>query len=104
MSLSFSLVCRETKRKIRVGQGHHVPVYERVKVQRLEDRGPRYVDGREIGARLQMNTFYYGEPETMDRLHHFLNEHMGKQLEFVCNEYDLSILDEGWEEFEDPHP
>lgn len=73
MSQTFSLVCKETKRSIWIGQGHGV-----------------------------MSVFYSGMPETMERLKRFLNAHAGKQLEFVCNDRTGFITDDGWEEFENP--
>lgn len=69
MSQTFSLVCRETNLGVWIGQG----------------RG-------------SMTSLYTGEPATMERLKRFLNSHIGKQLEFVCDDHS----DQEWEEFEDP--
>lgn len=54
MSNTFSLICRETKSTLWIGQGNGV-----------------------------MTTFYTGNAEIMERLHRFLCAHMGKQLEVV---------------------
>jgi len=60
MSLTFSILCRETNKYLWIGQGH-------------------------CG---EMTNFYTGEPATMERLRRFLNEHKGKHLEFICNDHD----------------
>ena len=62
MSETFYLVCHETKQRMWIGQGWG-----------------------------QMTSFYTGEPETMQRLHDFLNAHIGKPLEFVCLDRDDRI-------------
>lgn len=73
MSQTFSLICRETKQKIWIGQGWG-----------------------------EMTGFYTGEPETMARLRRFLNATRGKALEFVMNDQTDEIYEDGWQEFEAP--
>lgn len=60
MSQTFSLVCRETKCRVWLGQGWG-----------------------------KMETLYSGKQLTMEALKQFLNDHIGKQLEFVCDEADF---------------
>jgi hypothetical protein len=59
MSSSFSLVCRETKQKIWIGQGFG-----------------------------KAESLYSGEPQTMANLRLFLNEHANKPIEFVNTDFD----------------
>jgi len=79
MSLSFSLICQETKQKLCVGQGHHFfePPYAPV-----------------------METFYSGEKDTMEKLHRFLQATQGKALMLVCDEHAAYINEDDWREFE----
>jgi hypothetical protein len=78
MSLTFHLICPQTKQKLWVGQGHH---YE-------ETNPPNQP---------VMDTFYSGEPKTMELLHRFLKATQGKELMLVCDEWRDDIAD--WEEF-----
>lgn len=57
MSCTWALVCHTTRQKIWIGQGNS-----------------------------EMEGFYTGEPETMERLRCFLNETQGKPLEFICED------------------
>lgn len=66
MSLSFSLVCDETRQRIWIGQGHHDPEQDYEPV---------------------MDTLYSGEAKTMEALRRFLNETRGKPLRFVVDDY-----------------
>lgn len=61
MSQTFSIVCKEEKLKIWVGQGNE-----------------------------EMSTFHSGEPDTMKRLGRFLEATRGKRLILECDDYDLS--------------
>lgn len=56
MSETYSLICKETKKRIWIGQGR-------------QNKG--------------MGTLYSGMTEVMEELIHFLNDHIGKQLQFV---------------------
>lgn len=71
MSQTFSLVCRETKQVIWVGQGH---------------------EGK-------MTNFYTGNPRVMDRLGDFLRATAGKNIVLVCNDLDSDHYD--YEDFDD---
>lgn len=62
MSETFYLVCHETKQRIWIGQGWET-----------------------------MTSFYTADPEVMERLQHFLNDHIGRPLEFVCLDHDDRI-------------
>lgn len=57
MSQTYSIVCRETKQKVWIGQGWG-----------------------------EMTSLYSGEQDTMERLRKFLNETKSKTLEFVCDD------------------
>jgi hypothetical protein len=72
MSQTFSLVCKEAKLKIWIGQGW--------------------------GA---MTNFYSGMPEVMQRLGRFLEATRGKQLQLICNDREDDDFEE-CEEFEEP--
>jgi hypothetical protein len=74
MSETFSLVCRETKQMIWVGQGARA-----------------------------MTNFYSGQPEVMRRLGRFLEATRGKELVLLCNDTEGAELID-YEEFEDPEP
>lgn len=63
MSQTFSLICRETNKRLWVGQGW--------------------------GA---MESFYTA-PEHRDRVTRFLNEHVGKTLQFVCDDTSEEVHD-----------
>lgn len=71
MSQTWSLVCHETKKMIWIGQG--------------------------TGS--SMSCFYTGEPNTMERLRQFLNEHKNKNLMFLCDDTDEDCMD--YEEYLD---
>jgi hypothetical protein len=74
MSQTFSLVCKEAKLKIWVGQGWRT-----------------------------MDTFYSGMPDVMQRLGRFLEVTRGKQLALLCDDMQGSQF-EDCVEFEDPDP
>ena len=57
MSQTFYLVCHETKKRIWIGQGWG-----------------------------EMTTLYTGEKVTMESLRQFLNDHMYKNIQFVCSD------------------
>jgi hypothetical protein len=63
MSQAFSIVCRETRQRVRIGQGWG-----------------------------SMTTLHFGAPRTMQRLTDFLNATRGKPLEFVCNDLEDDVL------------
>jgi hypothetical protein len=58
MSVTYSIVCHETKQRCWIGQG------------------------------ADMRTFYSSEPETMERLGRFLQATIGKQLVVLCNDFE----------------
>jgi hypothetical protein len=63
MSSSYRIICKETKQAVWIGQG--------------------------FGG---MKIFYSGEPETMEKLHRFLDETKGKELIVVntdCTEIEF---------------
>ena len=57
MSQTFDLVCHETKKRIWIGQGWG-----------------------------KMTNFYTGEKITMESLKQFFNDHMYKDIQFVCSD------------------
>lgn len=57
MSHTFSLVCHATRQRVWIGQGWG-----------------------------SMQSLYSGNPETMDALMRFLNDHIGQPLEFLCDD------------------
>jgi hypothetical protein len=57
MSQTFSIVCHETKRRVWVGQGWG-----------------------------KMQALYSDDKEAMANLRAFLNDHIGRPLEFVCDD------------------
>jgi hypothetical protein len=63
MSLTFCVICPETKQKIWVGQGHH------------HDTEP------------VMEAFYSCDPDVMEKLHRFLKATQGKDLKLICEEH-----------------
>lgn len=71
MGETFSLVCHETRKRVWIGQG-----WER------------------------MLNFYGGDKVTMDALKRFLNEHIGKSLEFLCDDTNEQIL--GYDDYGPP--
>ena len=64
MSQTFSLICRETKRRVWIGQGWG-----------------------------KMESLYSGDAAAMARLKLFLNEHIGKPLEFVCDDRNDEVFE-----------
>lgn len=68
MSLTFSLVCKQAKLKLWVGQGHHI--------EREDGTHPPV-----------MTSFYTGDPEVMKKLHRFLQATQGKNLMLVVNDH-----------------
>lgn len=80
MSLTFSLICKETKQRLWVGQGHHV----------------EQPDGSYPPV---MTTFYSGEPTTMAILHRFLCATQGFDLKLVCHEHQEDSFYEAYKEF-----
>ena len=70
MSQTFYLVCHETKKRIWIGQG----------------RG-------------KMTVLYTGEKITMESLKKFLNDHMHKDIQFVC--FDTSDTIHEYERYEE---
>lgn len=64
MSQTFSIVCHETKKRIWIGQGWG-----------------------------EMTILYYGVHSTMENLKRFLNDHIDKQLVFLCNDKNNEIYD-----------
>lgn len=76
MSLTFSLVCHETKQKIWVGQGRD---------------------------QARMSNFYAAQPEVIARLGRFLEATRGKPLVLLCDDEEGQQFSE-YEEFEDPEP
>lgn len=75
MSQTFSLVCHETKRQVWIGQGWG-----------------------------KMDSLYSGEPETMANLRDFLNDHLGKPLEFVCCDTTSEAVSDYEEQEAHDHP
>ncbi len=73
MSQTFSLVCKETRQRLWVGQGW--------------------------GA---MTTFYYADEKVTQRLGRFLEATRGKPLVLLCVDEQGEEFFEGWEEFEEP--
>lgn len=71
MSRTFSLVCRDTKQRLWIGQGYE-----------------------------EMNRFYSTD-EHLGKLHRFLNATRGKPIVLLCNdnEFDIDVYD--YEEFEE---
>ena len=57
MSNTYALVCHETRQGVWIGQGWD-----------------------------KMTSFYTAEPKTMETLKRFLNDHINKDLEFVCKD------------------
>ena len=64
MSQHLSLVCKETKQRIWIGQG--------------------------MG---EMSVFYHNEPELMKKLQTFLNDHRDKDIVFLCNDQNDYVYD-----------
>lgn len=74
MSLSFVLVCPETKQKLWVGQGHHDCTQ---------------------GYKPVMEALYSGAVET-EKLREFLNATYGKQLALAVEDYGKHNDKDGW--------
>jgi len=72
MSSTYSIICRETKQRVWIGQG---------------DRN-------------SMSSFYSGDPKIMSNLAGFLNATIGKSLEFVRNDVNEFVYD--FQEFGEP--
>ncbi len=72
MSQTFSLICKETKKRIWIGQGWG-----------------------------KMTTFYYSEEKTMEALKRFLQDHQNLDLKFVCNDTFEDTSGEYYEDITD---
>lgn len=81
MSLSFSLIAKKSKLRIWIGQGHHM--------ERSDGIYPP-----------TMTSFYYGEIDTMKKLHLFLDTTQGEDLELVCHEHQEDSFFTEYKEFE----
>lgn len=77
MSLSFSLVCDETRQRLWVGQGHHDPTQNYAPV---------------------MDVLYF-DPVAACKLMRFLNATRDKPLRLVVNDYPETVPTLEYEEF-----
>jgi hypothetical protein len=69
MSQTYSIICRETKQRVWIGQGDKENII----------------------------SYYYGSPVVMENLLGLLNSTIGKKLEAVCNNTNEEVYD--FEEF-----
>ena len=76
MSITFSLMCKKTKKRLWIGQGHHKP-------------SMMVGDGQVTWQtpHIPVMEALYSNDEALSKLRRFLQAHIGMNIQFVCDEY-----------------